>query len=271
MCTGAAKRSFGALFWVLVVVMMALSLQGCDYDIPVHNVGNWRGQTDYLIKHEFITPGGSARNANLNSCSLPHLSQTLQCSGRGVCKQWAPTSIDNQLSFCECDRDWADPECRTRRKSQAVAYLLSVFFGFLGADQFYLGFASAGFLKLFSLGGFGILWVIDVVKIGSAPVYSNHYRLAADLPHYFFVLITTFVAITLGFVIAYVVTINFRNQKRRQALLMQLDEDNRQKEAMKPYAAAYGTQSGAQQPTMPYGSMGMPGMNPFGAASMKMP
>jgi hypothetical protein len=31
--------------------------------------------------------------------------------------------------MCECDPDWADPECRTKRKSQAVAYTLALFLG----------------------------------------------------------------------------------------------------------------------------------------------
>jgi len=261
LCTGAAQRSskpFGVIFLAVVVLVMALSLQGCDYDIPVHQVGNWRGRPDYLIKHEFVRPGGSARNAQLNSCSDDRLSQTMQCSGRGVCKLWDPSNIENTLSFCECHRDFADPECRTRRKSQAVAYFLSLFFGFLGLDQFYLGFAGHGLMKLFSLGGFGIFWVMDVVKIGSAPVYTPTYRVAADLPHYAFVLSATMAAIFVGFANAYVVTIRFRDSKRRQAMLLQMDEEKRQAQTLKQDSVggqSYGTQKagaygamGAQQP-----------------------
>merc|ERR1719162_826198 len=128
------------MFMISCLAIVALSLQGCDYDVPVHNVGNWRAQPDYLIKNEFVPPGGSPREASLNSCSLARLSQTLQCSGRGVCRLWDSRNYGNNLAFCDCDRDWTDPECRTRRKSQTIAYLLAMFFGFLGADQFYLGF-----------------------------------------------------------------------------------------------------------------------------------
>ena len=107
-----------------------------------------------------------------------------------------------------------------------------MFFGFLGADQFYLGFMKAGFVKLFSLGGFGVLWVTDIVRIGSANVYANGYRTAADLPHYAFVLSATFFACFLGFIIAYIVTVNIRHARRKQAFLLQLDEDKRQRKAM---------------------------------------
>merc|ERR1719502_2008136 len=92
-------------------------------------------------------------------------------------------------SFCKCYRDWADPECRTKRKSQMVAYFLSVFLGFFGADHFYLGNFYSGFAKLATLGGAGIWWLIDIVRIGSSPVYANEYRLAYDLPHWEYVMI----------------------------------------------------------------------------------
>jgi hypothetical protein len=276
LCTGDARRS--TLFWVAMILVMALSLQGCDLDIPVHQVGNWRGQQDYLVKSTFIPPGSSAKQAYLNSCSVTHLSQTLQCSGRGVCKMWDPSNIENTLSFCECDRDWADPECRTKRKSQAVAYLLSVFGGLFGLDQLYLGHTGAGIVKLFSLGGFGLLWIRDIIFIGSAPPYAApHFRTAQDLPHYQFVLITTMVAVFNGFLIAYVVTINFRQQKRKEAFLMQMNEEVRQREAIKLADTYQQSVLQTQRGPGPYGTMGamlqsmgavmppsMAGMNPFG-------
>lgn len=242
LCTGGAQRSakpMGAIFWAVLVIAAALCLQGCDYDVPTHKVGNWRGQPDYLINHEFVPPGGSAKDANLNSCSLSRLSQTLQCSGRGVCKLWDSKNFENSLAFCECDRDWADPECRTRRKSQTVAYLLAMFFGFLGADQFYLGFVGMGMVKLFTFGGFGALWIKDIIKIGSAPVYSSTYRTAADLPHYGFVLTAAMFAIFVGFGFAYFLTVNFRRSKRREAMLLQSDEEARQSGKTKQFADAY--------------------------------
>ena len=52
------------------------------------------------------------------------------------------------------------------KRSQAVAFLLSVFFGFLGMDQFYLGQTRLGLLKLFTVGGFGIWALFDILWIG---------------------------------------------------------------------------------------------------------
>jgi hypothetical protein len=131
----------------------------------------------------------------LNSCGLAaatagsEVSSEEQCSGHGYCKAW-PTGSDevSTLRFCECDRDWADPECRTRRKSQAVAYTLSLLAGYMGLDHFYLGEFHSGMTKLGTLGGLGVWWILDIVRIGSAPVYaSSGHRLAADLPHWAYV------------------------------------------------------------------------------------
>merc|ERR1712113_656133 len=109
----------------------------------------------------------------------------------GHCRQWYQNSIDPfPMFFCDCERDWADPECRTRRKSQAKAFLLSLFTGYIGLDHFYLGEYYSGIAKLATFGGLGVWWIIDIVRIGSAPIYASDFRLAADLPHWAYVFIS---------------------------------------------------------------------------------
>ena len=51
-------------------------------------------------------------------------------------------------------------------KSQGVAFLLSIFLGALGVDQFYLGNVGLGILKLITAGGCGIWALLDVMIIG---------------------------------------------------------------------------------------------------------
>ena len=47
-------------------------------------------------------------------------------------------------------------------RSFVVTWLLSMLFGILGLDRFYTGRYLTGALKLLSLGGLGVWWIIDL-------------------------------------------------------------------------------------------------------------
>ncbi|MDD4900164.1 MAG: TM2 domain-containing protein [Candidatus Omnitrophica bacterium] len=53
------------------------------------------------------------------------------------------------------------------RKNFLTALLLSLFVGSLGVDRFYLGYIGLGILKLITLGGCGLWWLIDLILIAS--------------------------------------------------------------------------------------------------------
>lgn len=52
-------------------------------------------------------------------------------------------------------------------KDWLVTLLLAIFLGYLGVHRFYVGKVGTGLLELFTLGGCGIWWLIDVILIAT--------------------------------------------------------------------------------------------------------
>jgi TM2 domain-containing membrane protein YozV len=52
-------------------------------------------------------------------------------------------------------------------KSRLVALLLCFFFGWAGGHRFYSGKTGTALIMLFSMGGFGLWWFLDLVMIAT--------------------------------------------------------------------------------------------------------
>ena len=50
-------------------------------------------------------------------------------------------------------------------KSKSTALILAALLGTFGVDRFYLGKIGTGILKLITLGGLGLWYLIDVINI----------------------------------------------------------------------------------------------------------
>ncbi|KAF9168878.1 hypothetical protein BGZ80_004996 [Entomortierella chlamydospora] len=72
-------------------------------------------------------------------------------------------SMGKKDHICESDR------------SYPIAILLSIFFGYVGIDRFYLGYIISSLLKLITAGGFGIWYIIDIILIviGALPDHNG--------------------------------------------------------------------------------------------------
>lgn len=60
-----------------------------------------------------------------------------------------------------------------KEKRKTVALIISIFLGEIGIDRFYLGYIGLGILKLITVGGFGIWWLIDVILIASGKMRTK--------------------------------------------------------------------------------------------------
>mmetsp|Transcript_70588 Transcript_70588/g.182007 ORF Transcript_70588/g.182007 Transcript_70588/m.182007 type:complete len:587 (+) Transcript_70588:104-1864(+) len=227
---GTSARASRSLLATAALGVVAVSLQGCT--AVGHAAAAWEMKPSYWVNFQFMPVSHQVKqrgtwqvptsDAVLNSCEIPNLEPRQQCGGNGICKSFGTSGIQ----FCECDRDWADPECRTRRKSQATAFFLSLFGGPLGLDRFYLGEPYAAILKLSSLGGLGVWWLHDVARVGSSPVYaSSDYRLAADLPHWLYVFCVVIFFSGFGFLVFNLGGSEVHRRKEMARMLVEAEED----------------------------------------------
>ena len=56
-----------------------------------------------------------------------------------------------------------------RIRNKWIAFFLCLFFGYFGAHKFYEGKAGTGLLYLFTVGLFGIGWIIDCINLLCKP------------------------------------------------------------------------------------------------------
>ena len=54
-----------------------------------------------------------------------------------------------------------------------LVLLMSIFFGYLGVDRFIMGHVGWGILKLITLGGLGLWWLIDIILVATKYQYSG--------------------------------------------------------------------------------------------------
>jgi len=61
----------------------------------------------------------------------------------------------------------SEPGPKPKQRSWRVAFLLSIFLGFFGADRFYIGRTRSAIVKMVTLGCLGIWWLSDIILLAS--------------------------------------------------------------------------------------------------------
>lgn len=86
-------------------------------------------------------------------------------------------SLRNILSAAP-DSKW-NIVCMMQFKDPVTSLILSLFFGYLGVDRFYVGNTGLGVLKLITCGGCGIWTIIDWFMIMRAARDVNYSKLTS--------------------------------------------------------------------------------------------
>jgi TM2 domain-containing membrane protein YozV len=60
-----------------------------------------------------------------------------------------------------------------RKVNWVLCLVMSVVFGSLGVDRYLMGKVGTGILKLITLGGLGIWWLVDVILIATKYEYEG--------------------------------------------------------------------------------------------------
>jgi len=60
-----------------------------------------------------------------------------------------------------------------KKVNWVLALIMSIIFGGLGVDRFMMGHVGLGILKLITLGGCGIWWLIDLILIATKHKYKG--------------------------------------------------------------------------------------------------
>ena len=60
-----------------------------------------------------------------------------------------------------------------RKVNWTLTLIMSIFFGGIGVDRFIMGKVGTGILKLFTLGGLGVWWLIDLILIATKHEFKD--------------------------------------------------------------------------------------------------
>jgi len=60
-----------------------------------------------------------------------------------------------------------------REVNWVLCLVMSIIFGWFGVDRFIMGKIGTGILKLCTLGGLGIWWLVDIILIATKYNYKN--------------------------------------------------------------------------------------------------
>ena len=119
-------------------------------------------------------------------------------------------------------------------KSKMVLIILSYLFGFFGVDRMYLGCYGTGIVKLFTFGGLGIWYFIDLLlitlnafeKSSSISICSNYVWEKSSIEQAYYVAIFIIGLFIIKFLLGILWTITFGNIFNSNVVYYEKDKRN---------------------------------------------
>nr|DAM37286.1 MAG TPA: TM2 domain [Caudoviricetes sp.] len=119
------------------------------------------------LKKTFSTSGRTTTTAGIPGSGISYSSRS---GGSGTMGAGRASGAGESLAFRPSSQRPTSP------KSKAVALLLCIFFGVIGAHRYYVGKIGTGVLWTFTAGMFGVGWVVDIVTIIAGGFYDCNGR-----------------------------------------------------------------------------------------------
>ena len=161
----------GITVLVLILPIAVVAFTALLYEDSISK--NWRTASYYcaIIAEIFIVLGFAVPDISDTVRPLfyiPSLLVMLHCAGSMF---YYNAKKKHKTKVPKSTKAPAQLEKNTQSNSQGLskttALLLSIFLGHMGIDRFYLGYVGMGVLKLLTGGCFGILYLIDIIRIAS--------------------------------------------------------------------------------------------------------
>lgn len=166
-----AFKLYVALIFVGVIVNCTLRLNAKSTHVSNNEHNNHNNNHKIVRRNIYLqnTTNNTTNFASTTSCLFD-----LDCE-HGECKQIKSRANPNGTFQCVCDKGYVKygtSICNYKQRKQLAAFLLSIFLGWFGADWFYIGdkdptYDGLGVLKLFTVGGAGIWWLADFIRIAA--------------------------------------------------------------------------------------------------------
>jgi len=155
------KRMKGSVFMGLRFRKSIKIAPGLKLNINKKSIGLTFGARGF--SHTINSSGRRTTTVGLPGSGLSYskISTTKAASKRATSSEECASAIENSGESM---------------RSQKAALVLCVFFGLLGAHRFYVKKIGTGLLYFFTVGLFGIGWIVDIVKI-----ISGNFRDASGL------------------------------------------------------------------------------------------